>query len=165
MFLVFTGISVLPESWQVVEPRTPLAWAASALPLSYNSRTTTSPHTILYMYCTDGTECFSRTPGSHSVCEWLPLFSPHNIYFQHEARCFQHNCKCCSLPTTPTWTFVIGLYSSACIHKKNTHWQELDSYIKNYSTDVGYAPSRCLIAFSYTEKERATLVALWTAIL
>ena len=24
--------------------------------------------TILYMYCTGGTECFSHTPGSHSVC-------------------------------------------------------------------------------------------------
>ena len=26
------------------------------------------PFTILYMYCTGGTECLSRTPGSHSVC-------------------------------------------------------------------------------------------------
>ena len=24
--------------------------------------------TILYMYCTGGTECLSHTPGSHSVC-------------------------------------------------------------------------------------------------
>ena len=24
--------------------------------------------TILYMYCTGGTECLSRTPGNHSVC-------------------------------------------------------------------------------------------------
>ena len=24
--------------------------------------------TILYMYCAGGTECLSRTPGSHSVC-------------------------------------------------------------------------------------------------
>ena len=24
--------------------------------------------TILYMYCTDGAECLSRTPGSHSAC-------------------------------------------------------------------------------------------------
>ena len=30
-----------------VEPRTPLAWAASALPLSHNSRTTTNPHNPL----------------------------------------------------------------------------------------------------------------------
>ena len=35
-----------------VEPRTPLAWAASALPLSHNSRTTTGPHNPLYMYRT-----------------------------------------------------------------------------------------------------------------
>ena len=41
-----------------------LAHAASVLPLSYNNRTTT----ILYMYCTGGTECLSRTPGSHLVC-------------------------------------------------------------------------------------------------
>ena len=24
--------------------------------------------TILYVYCTGGTECLSHTPGSHSVC-------------------------------------------------------------------------------------------------
>ena len=24
--------------------------------------------TILYVYCTGGTECLNRTPGSHSVC-------------------------------------------------------------------------------------------------
>ena len=35
-------------------------------PLSHTSQTTTSP-TILYMYCTGGTECLSHTPGSHSV--------------------------------------------------------------------------------------------------
>ena len=30
-------------------PRTPLAWATSALPLSYDSRTTTNPHNPLYI--------------------------------------------------------------------------------------------------------------------
>ena len=44
--------------------------------------------TILYMYCTGGTECLSHTPGSHLVCAaglnfHLPLFLPHSIYFQH----------------------------------------------------------------------------------
>ena len=56
-----------------VEPRTPLA-CMSALPLSHNSQTTTNPHSPLYMYYTGGTECFSRTPGSHSACAirtWL----------------------------------------------------------------------------------------------
>ena len=43
-----------------VEPRTPLAWAATARrPPTF---------TILYMFCTGGTECHSRTPDSHSVC-------------------------------------------------------------------------------------------------
>ena len=32
-----------------VEPRTPLAWAASALPLSHDSWTTTNPHNPLYI--------------------------------------------------------------------------------------------------------------------
>ena len=47
-----------------VKLRTPLAWAANALPLSHDSLATC---TILYMYCTGGTECLSCTPGSHSV--------------------------------------------------------------------------------------------------
>ena len=35
-----------------------LACAASALPLSYNNQTTTSPHNQrVHIYCTDGTEC------------------------------------------------------------------------------------------------------------
>ena len=32
-----------------VEPRTPLAWATSALPLSHDSQTTTNPHNPLYV--------------------------------------------------------------------------------------------------------------------
>ena len=40
-----------------VKPRTPLAWAVSALPLSYDSQTTTSSRqrpnlTVLHVYCT-----------------------------------------------------------------------------------------------------------------
>ena len=41
-----------------------LACAASTLPLSYDTRQPPT-FTILYMYCTDSTECLSRTPGSH----------------------------------------------------------------------------------------------------
>ena len=39
------------KGWQPsgVEPRTPLAWAASALPLSYNNQTTTNPHNPRYV--------------------------------------------------------------------------------------------------------------------
>ena len=48
-----------------VKPWAPLAWAASVLPLSHDSRTTTNPHNSLYV---------------------LHLF----IYFQHEARCSEH---------------------------------------------------------------------------
>ena len=44
-----------------IEPRTPLAWAASALPLSHDNRTTTSPHNPAQVG-------LSRMPGSHSVC-------------------------------------------------------------------------------------------------
>ena len=39
------------KQWRLpgVEPRTPLAWAASALPLSYDSQTTTNLHNPLYV--------------------------------------------------------------------------------------------------------------------
>ena len=51
-----------------VKPRTPLALAASALPLSHDSWTTTNPHNPAQL---SGSECFSCTPGSHPVCmEW-----------------------------------------------------------------------------------------------
>ena len=48
-----------------VEPRTPLAWAASALPLSHNSWTTTSPHNPLYVL-----HKWYWMPQSHT---WQPL--------------------------------------------------------------------------------------------
>ena len=41
-----------------------LACAASALPLSHDSRTTTNPHNPLYILH----RYLSLTPGSHSVC-------------------------------------------------------------------------------------------------
>ena len=50
-----------------IKLRTPLAWATSALPLSHDSWQPPTL-TILYMYCTGGTECLSCTPGSHSAC-------------------------------------------------------------------------------------------------
>ena len=39
------------KGWQppTVEPRTPLAWVASALPLSYSNQTTTNSHNPLYV--------------------------------------------------------------------------------------------------------------------
>ena len=43
-----------------VEPRTPLAWAASALPLSHDSRTTTNPHNLL---------CIEDCEGCQ-MCDW-----------------------------------------------------------------------------------------------
>ena len=45
-----------------VKPRTPLAWATSALPLSHNSRTTTSPHNpLLYVL---------HILSGCQVCDW-----------------------------------------------------------------------------------------------
>ena len=46
------------KGWQSseVEPRTPLAWAANALPLSHDSQTTTNPYTTFYSVC--------------QVCDW-----------------------------------------------------------------------------------------------
>ena len=45
-----------------------LACAASALPLSYNKWTTTSPHNPLIYTAQVGLKGLSHTPGSHSVC-------------------------------------------------------------------------------------------------
>ena len=58
-----------------VEPRTPLTWAPSALPLSLDSRMTTNPHNplcILYCFFTFLYFCLKTSKF---------------IYFQHEARC------------------------------------------------------------------------------
>ena len=48
-----------------VESRTPLGWAPSVLPLSHNSRTTTSPHNPLYVL-----HRWYWMPQSHT---WQPL--------------------------------------------------------------------------------------------
>ena len=48
-----------------VEPRTPLAWATSTLPLSHDSRTTTNPHNPLYVL-----HRWYSMPQSHT---WQPL--------------------------------------------------------------------------------------------
>ena len=47
----------------------PLAWAMGALTteLQPDNRQSLISHNSL-IYCTGGTECFSHTPGSHSVC-------------------------------------------------------------------------------------------------
>ena len=73
---------------------TPLAWAASALPLSHDSQTTTNPHNPLLHVLTAHTQWLPAVWLSHSV---LPattsLFTSlffHNIKFlsfQHDARC------------------------------------------------------------------------------
>ena len=57
------------KGWQSlgVKPRTPLAWAASALPLSHNSWAITNPHNPLYALH-KWTKCLSHTPGNHLVC-------------------------------------------------------------------------------------------------
>ena len=49
-----------------IEPRTPLARATSALPLSYNNQTTTSPHNPLFILHR-GTECFIRTLSTYTT--------------------------------------------------------------------------------------------------
>ena len=45
-----------------------LACATSALTLSYDNWTTTSPHNPLYVLAQVVLKCLSHTPGSHSVC-------------------------------------------------------------------------------------------------
>ena len=78
----------------------PLAWAASALPLSHDSWTATNPpplKKILYLSCTGGTDCFSphlaATQYVPSELHWgltgefskEPMLSD----FVH-SRCFEH---------------------------------------------------------------------------
>ena len=58
-----------------VEPRIPLAWAASALPLSHDSQTTTNPHNPLYvLHCA----VLCRLPVAVGLFHF-PLFSPQFI--------------------------------------------------------------------------------------
>ena len=56
-----------------VEPRTPLAWVTSALLLSYNSRTATSPHNPLYVLCMFSERIFLSTPNKVQMARtwWL----------------------------------------------------------------------------------------------
>ena len=138
-------------------PGCPLAWAASALPLSHNSWTATMPSQS--SICT--AQMVLNASVAHlaaaqyvSGCHYFRLIAFISSVRQdalsttaNVVACLQHHHR---FLCTPVHAYI-----------KNTHWQELNSYIKNYSTDVGYAPWRCLIAFSYTEKERATLAALW----
>ena len=63
-----------------VEPRTPLGWAASALPLSHDNWKPPTL-TIFYIYCTGGTE----VPQSHT---WQPLSMCH----QNSIRGWPENC-------------------------------------------------------------------------
>ena len=84
------------KGWQPpgVEPRTPLAWAASALPLSHDSQTTTNPHNPLYIL-----HRWYWMPQSHT---WQPLSMcrqnfvrgrPENSQERTHAEWFSHS-KC-----------------------------------------------------------------------
>ena len=102
-----------------VEPRTPLAWAASTLPLSYDSRTTTNPHTaqvvlnasvahlaatqyVLQNFIRGWLENSLPQERTHAECHFLTRNAqsilPHAgnndvflfIYFQHEPWCSEH---------------------------------------------------------------------------
>ena len=72
-----------------VKPRTPLAWATNALPLSYDSWTTTNL-TILYVSCTGGTDWLSHKPGS--------LLIVYTIHFCHNYH---------STVYTASWQFLL----------------------------------------------------------
>ena len=63
--------------------------------------------TILYIYCTSGTKCLSRTPGSHSACavrtllgvDWKALSirkEPMLSSFSH-SKCSEHLASCWNL--------------------------------------------------------------------
>ena len=43
-------------------------WSACALSLSYNNLTTTNTQNLLYVLHRWYSDCYSHTPGSHSVC-------------------------------------------------------------------------------------------------
>ena len=61
-------------------PAVPGVKLGTPLALRDDSWTTTNSHkSSIAMYCTGGTECLSRTPGSHSA------------YFQRQARCSEDN--------------------------------------------------------------------------
>ena len=62
-----------------VGPRTPLAWAASALPLSHNSWITTNPHNPLYVCNVDTMHAYIETLVTCTKCRhvFFELVSDH----------------------------------------------------------------------------------------
>ena len=62
--------SIFTQHWHVVIYNSSLilyTQHSHQVPLRHDCRTITNPHNLC-MYCTGGTECLSRVPGSHSVC-------------------------------------------------------------------------------------------------
>ena len=84
-----------------VEPRTPLAWAASALPLSHDSRTTTNPHNPL---CVVLNASVAHLAATQYVS--LSLFLPHNIQIRIPAWG-----KMLSALITITWAWIVNEYN------------------------------------------------------
>ena len=58
----------------------PLTSATNALTSELRKPNNHQHFTILYVYCTSGTECFSRAPGSHYVCA---VRTPLGVYRKH----------------------------------------------------------------------------------
>ena len=66
------------KRWQPpgVEPRTPLAWAASALPLSNNSQMTTNPHSPQkHYYYSSHSVILHKALIDHWLNFWFPWYS------------------------------------------------------------------------------------------
>ena len=85
-----------------VKPRTPLAWAATALPLSYNNWTTTNPHNLLYVL-----HRWDWMPQSHT---WQPL----SMYRQNSVRGQPKNSL--HLEKNPCWViFSLYIFRASCL--------------------------------------------------
>ena len=92
-----------------VEPRIPLAWAASALPLTHNSRTITNPHNPLYAL-----HRWYQMPHTHT---WQPLSMCH----QNSVRGWLENSlhqERTKIHATESYNFSFGYYQRRCGNSK-----------------------------------------------
>ena len=69
--------------------------------------------TILYMYCTGGTECLSRTPGSHSVCAVRTLLGVNQKNSLHLISTLHHQLESIQTSRSPKWAISITLCAMA----------------------------------------------------
>ena len=98
------------------EPTTPLAWAASALPLSYGNWTTTNPHNPLYVL-----HRWHRMPQSHT---WQPLSMcrQNSVRGQPENSLSGENPYWVALSHTELFFLILSVFFSCWVFFSHAEW-------------------------------------------